>query len=385
MDAVLSVPRGDMRIGLNLLPVVPDIGGAWQYIANLLTALATHDHENEYVGIVSSASAALLPDQENFKSIHVPLRTSWRPLRIAYENTVFPRVARSLRLDCVHHLFGTQPLVSREPTVVSVFDVMVFERPEDFPPPKRLYLQRMRRNTARHASIIAPMSRSTATALHDLLDVPESRMVVVPTALGAQFGPQDTAGVAAFRARHNLDAQFWLCVSGGFRHKNIAGLIDAYAQLHRERPGGWRLAIRGRPTDDVAERIMTHRLEDRVRFLPPLAAEEMPLLYAAAGALIFPSLYEGGGIPVMEAMACGCAVVASDLPTTREFAGDAALRFDAASAEEMARSMDEAEQSSKLRARLVHVGLERAAEFSAARVASACVEAYRRAVAIGVR
>jgi glycosyltransferase involved in cell wall biosynthesis len=374
-----------MRIGLNLLPVVPDIGGAWQYIANLLTAVSTHDLENEYVGIVSSASAALLPTQKNFKVIHVPLRTSWRPLRIAYENTVFPRVAGNLRLDCVHHLFGTQPLVSREPTVVSVFDVMVFERPQDFPPAKRLYLQRMRRKTARHASIIAPMSYSTATALHDLLDVPDDRMVVIPTALGAQFRPQNRADVEAFRAHHALDAQFWLCVSGSFRHKNLVGLIDAYALLHHNRPSGWRLVIRGAPTDDVAERIMTHRLEDRVRFLPPLVAEKMPLLYAAAGALIFPSLYEGGGIPVMEAMASGCPVVASDLPTTREFAGDAALRFNAASAEDMARAMDEAERSSELRWRLARAGFERAPAFSTTPVAAACIEAYRRAVSIGVR
>lgn len=374
-----------MRVGLNLLPVVPGIGGAWQYIANLLTALATHDHENEYVGIVSSASSVLLPAQENFTAVHVPLRASWRPLRIAYENTVFPRVVRGLRLDCVHHLFGTQPLISREPTVVSVFDVMVFERPDDFPPAKRLYLQRMRRNTARHASIIAPMSRSTANAVHEWLDVPEDRMVVVPTTLGAKFGPQDSAHVDAFRSRHGLDTEFWLCVSGSFRHKNLAGLIDAYALWHCRRPDGWRLVVRGMPTDDVAERVMAHRLEDSVRFLPPLADEEMPLLYAAAGALIFPSLYEGGGIPVMEAMACGCAVVASDLPTTREFAGDAALRFDASNIEDMARAMEACEGSAEVRSRLTTTGYARATEFSSTRVAAACIDAYRRAVAIGVR
>jgi glycosyltransferase involved in cell wall biosynthesis len=374
-----------MRIGLNLLPVVPGIGGAWHYIANLLAALAAHDKENEYVGLVSPASAGLLPATGNFTAVHVPLRASWRPLRIAYENTVFPRVARGLRLDCVHHFFGTQPLVSREPTVVSVFDLMVFARPGDFPLAKRLYLQRMRRNVARHASVIAPMSRATASALHEWLDVPDDRMVVIPTALGAQFGPKGSAEVNAFRARHDLPEQFWLCVTGSYAHKNVARLIDAYALLHRTRPDRWRLIIRGHPTDDVADRIMTHRLEDRVRFLSPLDDDEMPLLYASAGALIFPSLYEGGGIPVMEAMASGCPVVASDLPTTREFAGDAALRFDASNVEDMSRAMEECERSPEIRSRLTRDGYARASEFTSARVAAACVDAYRRAVAIGVR
>ncbi|MEO5815183.1 MAG: glycosyltransferase family 1 protein [Gemmatimonadaceae bacterium] len=374
-----------MRIGLNLLPVVPGIGGAWHYIANLLAALAAHDRENDYVGLVSAASASLLPGGRNITAVRAPLRASWRPLRIAYENTVFPRVARGLRLDCVHHFFGTQPLVTREPTVVSVFDAMVFARPGDFPPSKRLYLQRMRRKAARHASVIAPMSRSTAAALHEWLDVPDDRMIVIPTALGPQFGPKLSADVDAFRAQHDLPELFWLCVTGSYAHKNVAGLIDAYALLHRRLPDGWRLIIRGRPTDDIAGRIMTHRLEDRVRFLPPLGDAEMPLLYASAGALIFPSLYEGGGIPVMEAMVSGCPVVASDLPTTREFAGDAALRFDASNDADMARAMEECERSPAMRSRLIKSGYERATEFSSERVAAACIDAYRHAVAIGVR
>ncbi|MEO8619837.1 MAG: glycosyltransferase family 1 protein [bacterium] len=369
-----------MKIGLNLLPVVPGIGGAWHYIANLLSALAEYDRANEYVALVTSASAALVPKRSNFMSIELQIHARWRPLRIAFENSVLPVVTRKYQLDCMHHFFGTLPFFGSEPSVVSVFDLMVFVRPADFSYTKRAYLQWMRRRAASEATVLAPMSQSTADSLSDLLGVPKHRMSIVPTAIGPAFHRREARDVQSFRERFQLDETFWLCVADAQPHKNLLRLVEAFAQLRAASPGGWPLVIRGGCSDDVARLVAARSMERHVRILPWLNDDEMPLLYSAAGALVFPSLFEGGGLPVMEAMCCGCPVVASDLPTTREFALDAALTFDPRSVTDMARAMRECECMPATRERLATSGRLLATQFNPASVAAACLEAYRRAV-----
>ncbi|MDB4916850.1 MAG: group 1 glycosyl transferase [Gemmatimonadetes bacterium] len=369
-----------MRIGLNLLPVVPGIGGAWHYIANLISALAQSDRQNEYVAFVTGASASLVPVQDNFTSVHLPIHAEWRALRIGFENSVLPMLTRTRRLDCMHHFFGTLPILGSEPSIVSVFDLMVFARPSDFSPTKRAYLQWMRRRAAKHASLLAPMSRTTAESLSDWLAVPGDRMTVVSTAIGPQFHPRTESEVREFRARHALNGEFWLCVSGVLPHKNIPRLIEAFAQLRRMAPDGWSLVIRGGRSGETDRLVAAHALESHVQFLPWLHDNEMPLLYSSASALIFPSLFEGGGLPVMEAMSSGCPVVASNLPTTREFAQDAALTFEPTDVHDITRAMHECEESPALRQRLSRSGQQRASQFSPRTVAASCIDAYRRAV-----
>ena len=379
-DVARAEPTTAMRIGLNLLPAVPGIGGTWNYIAGLMSALAERDGENEYVAFVTKASAPLVPDRPNFRRVEVSLRASSRPLRVAFENTVFRFVIAAQHLDCMHHLFGTLPFAGRIPTVVSVQDLMVFTRPKDFEPIKRVYLRVMRRRAAFRASVLAPMSQSTADHLTRQFGVAGERMQVVPAAIGPEFTARRVDETAAFRARLALPDAFWLYVSGAYPHKNHGRLIAAIAERARREPGGWPLVIRGEPTEELRALIAKGGVTDRVTFLPRLPDGDMPLLYSAATALISPSLFEGGGLPVMEAMACGCPVVASDIPTTREFAASAALTFDPSSVGAIVDAMNECERSPALRARLRDAGLVGAAKLGSSVLAAACLEAYRRAV-----
>lgn len=373
-----------MRIGLNLLPLVPGVGGSWQYVEGMLAALAMHDHENEYVCFITAESRALVPAHPRFQVVQVALLASLRPLRIAYENTLFAAAAARYAVDCTHHMFGALPFFGRAPSVVTVFDMMAFERPQDFPSLKRAYLQHTRARAARHSAQLAPMSNATASALQSILGVASSSMTVVPPALLASFHPRAATDVEAFRARLGLPGQFWLFVAGSYPHKNAAPLLSAIATRHRSAADAWPLVIRGDPTAGL--RAVADRMPPAaVRFLPRLTADEMALLYSAASALVFPSLYEGGGLPVIEALACGCPVVASDIPAVREYAGTTPLYFNARLHADMVTALTAAEgQSGALRRRLD--GSARALDrFAPSTVARACMTAYERAVAKGAR
>ncbi|MEP6730188.1 MAG: glycosyltransferase family 1 protein [bacterium] len=369
-----------MRIGLNLLPVVAGIGGARQYIANLVGALATHDGNNDYVVFTTRASASLVPSASNFKIIEVPLHASLRPLRVAYESIILPQLNRGQGLDCVHHFFGTLPFFGREPTVVTVLDMMPFDRPRDFHFVKRAYVRSMRRRAASHATMLTPMSNATADRLHDILGVASERMIVVPPIVPSAYSARTKSDVDSFRTRRDLHGDFWLYVAGPYPHKNISRLIDAFVDLRKRLGAGWPLVIRADSTDALAKQVARTQLSNQIRFIPRLADDEMPLLYSAASALVFPSLYEGGGLPVLEAMACGCPVIASNLPATREFAGGAARTFNPEDVADISRAMEGCERSAELRAVISAHGLARATRFTPSAAASACVAAYRVAV-----
>lgn len=370
-----------MRIGLNLLPVHPGIGGAWNYLHALIPALAEHDAQNEYVAFVTAASAPLVPRLENFQSVVLPVPTTPRAARVLYENTLFRRQVRHAGLDCLHHVFGTLPFVGDVPSIVTIYDVMELDRPEEIATIKRAYLNIMRRRAALRADVITPMSMTTAEHLHRRLNVPWDRMVVVPASMEARFAPQPGGVVESFRRKLGLAPNFWLVVADHYPHKNYERLILAFAQLNTDGKDRWPLAIRAEPSREVTSLIEAHGLARRVSFVPRLSAADMPLLYGAASALVFPSLFEGGGIPVMEAMACGCPVVASDIPTTREFAAEAALTFDPTRVEAIAGAMRRCEDDPVQRARQVERGLEAVASLRPETVAHACMKAYRMASA----
>ena len=369
-----------MRIGLNLIAIQDDVGGSRNYIHSLLDALAEHDRENEYVAFVTRHSASLVPHASSFRSVHVRLHVPWRWLRVLYENTVFPLRAGRFGLDCMHHVFASMPFGGGLPTVVTIFDVMAQVRPKDVRPLRRVYVRAMQRRFARHATILAPMSAFTAEELQKALGVPWNKLEVVPPAISSSFAPQSTASADAFRQRRRLPSKFWLVVTHNLPNKNLDRLIAAFAALRRSAPDGWSLAIRGVDPAALGEMLARERLESLVHFVPTLSQDEMPLLYSAASALVSPSLMEGGGLPVMEAMACGCPVAASDIATTREFAPNAARTFDPTSVESITEAMRDVERSPTLREQLVSAGLAATSKLRSDATAASCMNAYRRAV-----
>jgi glycosyltransferase involved in cell wall biosynthesis len=372
-----------MRIGLNLLHALPEIGGGWNYIGSLLAALGDCDDGNTYVAFVTRESAELVPHKHNFRTRCVNIRSKSRFQRVWYENTSLQMLARECRVDCMHWFANTQAFFNAVPSLVTVYDLQAFMGDVHWSWSKRIYLRTAIAFTARTARVLLPMSQFTAESLRRVLGADPTHMVVIPPVMKAEFRPASTEKVAAFRTRRSLPDQFWTYVAHFYPHKNHRNLFLALSNLKETGFPVWPLVLRGDPHGSEREIHQTLRelqLQSRVILLPRLEADELPLLYSAASALIFPSLYEGGGIPVVEAMACGCPVVASDIPAVREYAGECAIYFDPTNPNSIATRIVRFQESADKTLRRSRESLPGVERFRAEVVASKLVNAYSRAV-----
>jgi glycosyltransferase involved in cell wall biosynthesis len=374
----------DMRIGLNLLHALPEIGGGWNYIARLVQALGDYDRKNEYAAFVTGVSAGLAPRQANFTLVPVRVQPGARWQRILYENTLLQGLAGRHQLDCLHWFANVHAIVNRVPSVVTIYDLQPFRELSQQPPLKRLFLRSMLRHTVRSSPRLLPMSQSTANDLERELGANPARLTVIPPILPDQFRPVNEDRVSAFRTQHRLPTNFWLYVAHFYPHKNHVRLLQSYQRLKELGVGPWPLVLRGDDHGSLAEAmaiVVQLGLQHDVVLLPTLAESEMPTLYSAAAALVFPSLYEGGGMPLMEAMACGCPVVASTIPPVKEFAGDVALLFDHTDIASMASLMRAFQHDPEMRIKRRTAGLDRARTYRAEHVVDLLLEAYAMAMA----
>jgi glycosyltransferase involved in cell wall biosynthesis len=372
-----------VRIGLNLLHAFPEIGGSWNYIASLVSALGEWDEINTYFAYVTGSSECLVPAKPNLTPVRVNLRPAVRRQRILYENTALQLAVRRQRLDCMHWFANTQALLNTVPGAVTVYDLHPFLGFVRFSPTKRFYLRAMMRLAAWRARMLLPMSQATAEGLQCILHVRPERIVVIPPVVGSQFRPAAGETVAGFRSRYGLPDRFWLYVAHLYPHKNHVRLLEAYRRLKSSGLAPWPLVLRGDPAGaerEVDATIARLGLEGDVIPLARLSQEELPALFSAATALVFPSLHEGGGIPVVEAMACGCPVVASGISAVREFAGDAASYFDPLDVAGIAEAMRMLQDDAAERERSRQAGLARADEFRGQKIVNRLLGAYRGAL-----
>jgi glycosyltransferase involved in cell wall biosynthesis len=371
-----------LRVGWNLLHVRPEIGGGWSYISNLLAAVGRQDHTNEYVAFVTADSESIAPRQPNVRIVRTHLDSSFRLGRVAYENTWLQFLVHREQIDCLHWFANVHGLVNAAPALVTVYDLQPFVGFRPLPLYKRFALQWQLRRAVRHAAQLLPISGSTAADMTSRLGADRSRMVVMPPMLEADFQPSGAAAIEAIRQRYGLPPQFWLYVAHVHAHKNHERLLVAYRELKRQLPETWPLVLRSSLTRDwpIPPLLAQLGLTRDVIVLPELERTALPALYSAATAMVFPSLYEGAGIPVIEALACGCPVLASDIAPLREFAGDAAAYMDPCDPVDMYRAMRRIAQDPEARERLRQLGRARSLALRAIPVVDNLLRAYAQAV-----
>lgn len=360
--------------------------GIARYIDRLLNnlpgALAPGDQVATYVGPSVPVDAPAVAWSRVVRS-RLPTH---RPLaRILWEQTLLPVLARTWGADLVHAPAYVLPPGAGLSTVVTFHDLSFFRMPDAFNRANRLFLQSFSRASARRADRVIAVSASTRDDLVDVLGVPPERIDVVYNGVDARFQPEvDPRHMDRFRSERGLPERFILYLGTLEPRKNLGNLLRAYA-IARRRGVVEPLVIAGGP--GWGDLVLTRAIEelglgDSVRPIGYVPAEEQPGWYAAATVFAYPSLYEGFGLPALEAMACGTAVVASNRSSLPEVVGDAGLLADPSNPEALAESITTLLRDDDLRRDFGRRGVERARAFSWDNAARRTVDAYRAALVV---
>jgi len=304
-----------------------------------------------------------------------------------FEQALFPLECRKAGADIAFVPYFAPPLFSPAPVVVTIHDLIPLIFPEyAYSPLVKLY-NRLVSAAARKAALIVADSHSTRNDVIRILNVPPSRIQVIYPGVDESLGPvEDEGTLQATRKRYNLPEEFLLYL-GGFDHrKNIGVLLEAYAILWK-RLGGRapKLVLAGKlPARETPALLNPRRLVeecdlgDRVHFTGWVAEEDKPALYSLALAFLYPSLYEGFGLPPLEAMACGCPVLASEASSLPEVIGDGALLIDPHQPEAWADKMEMVILNRDLAAELRERGIRRVKAFSWLKTARELWKAFNR-------
>lgn len=340
--------------------------GVSHYIEQLLVHLACLEQPHQYtVYTTRGLGAAALGLPAHFAVRPSRLPTINPRIRIPWEQFFAPLLLRYNKADIFHGTLNVVPLVCPIPSVVTIHDLAFIRFPGTFRSYNRTYLDFATRLSVRRSARILAVSEHTKREVVGLLGVDPDRVVVTPNAARAHFRPPDPTVLAAFRARHSLPEHFVLYVGTLEPRKNLTTLLDAYRQIAPERRvplliGGGK----GWMYTPVFERLEALGLRDSVHFVGYIEEEDLPLWYAAATLFVFPSLYEGFGMPPLEAMACGTPVVTSTSSSLPEVVGDAGLMIPPTDADALATAIVRLLNDSALRSELRQRGLQRAQQFA---------------------
>jgi glycosyltransferase involved in cell wall biosynthesis len=349
------------------------------YIEQVLQHLGAIDQQNHYSIFTTRGldGAALgLPANFRVRPSHVP--TINPRVRIPWEQFLAPLLLRQIKADVFHGTLNVVPFRCPVPSVVTIHDLAFIRFPHTFRWYNRTYLDAATRASAKRAARICAVSEHTKREVVGLLGVPPARVVVTPNAARQHFQPPDPMLLEQFRTAKGLPAQFVLYVGTLEPRKNLTTLLEAYAQIARQHDaplivGGGR----GWKYGPVFERLEALGLRERVQFVGYLPEEELPLWYAAATLFVFPSIYEGFGMPPLEAMACGTPVVTSNTTSLPEVVGEAGLMVPPTDADALAAAMLRLLQDATLREELRARGLRRAAQFAWQQTAARTLAVYQ--------
>ena len=355
-----------MKVGLNLLHLVPgETGGAELYARRLIPALQELDVElalfTGEVGIWSGAEVV---------SLQFDPRS--RARRVLAEQTLLPRAARRAGIDLLHNLFTTAPVVLGVPQVTTILDLIYKRFPQTHAGLRAWGLRALVPLAARRSRRILTLSEAAKADVVRFLGIPEARVDV--TYLGPGIADDVTpVPEEELRSRFHLgDGPVVLSVSAKRPHKNLERLFEAVAGIDAE------LVVTGYPTPFEAE--LRRKAGTRIHFGGWVSDEELAGLYDLATCLVFPSLAEGFGLPVLEAMQRALPVACSNTTSLPEVAGDAALYFDPTDTAAIREALERLLKDAGLREHLAAAGRVQAEKFSWEATAEATLRSYELAL-----
>jgi glycosyltransferase involved in cell wall biosynthesis len=371
-----------MRIAFDGTTLTRGRTGVGYYTEHLLQHLAREvaDTGDELIVISNQAIDTAQPLPAHVR-VH---RRHFLPLRVAWMQLVAARVLDEIQADVAHFTNGMIPLGgSGAARVVTIHDMSLRLYPRCHPPRRRLINRPLQSVAAWLADAVVAVSESTRRDLLALQDIPAARVSVVPEAAGPTFTVIiDPVRRARIRMRYALPPRFALYVGAIEPRKNLPRLVDAFAAARRRGlshdlvcvgPYGWA-------SRDLYAHVDRLGLQHSVHFTGYLAAEDLPVVYNLADFFVFPSIYEGFGLPVIEAMACGTPAITSRSSSLQEIAADAALTVDPHDVDALTEALVTLASDADLRHELSQRGLRRAREFSWSRSAREVLAIYARVV-----
>jgi glycosyltransferase involved in cell wall biosynthesis len=377
-----------MIIGIDYTAAAWQGAGIGRYTRELVRATVAADQANRYVLFFAArgldrqspyvaALRALCARHPNV--VARPIGLSPRQLTILWQRTRLPLRAEVFagRLDLLHSPDFVLP-PTRARTLLTVHDLSFLVLPECHVPSARDYLRRALPRSLRRADAVIADSVSTRDDLIRLLKVDPARISVIYSGADASFQPLPIANPAAARARLKLPAHYLLHVGTLEPRKNLPRLIAALASLGRHDLKLLLVGRRGWLYDEIFQAIEQYGLHEHVRFADFVRDDELPVLYNLAEAFVYPSLYEGFGLPPLEAMRCGTPVVASHTSSLPEVVGDAAVLVDPLSVTSIATGVARVLDDAALRAQLRVAGPQQARRFSWGRAATQLLRCYAR-------
>src|SRR5262249_50327216 len=362
-----------MHIAIDVHSLGANAAGNETYFQQLLRGLVVDRNDHRYSLFYTHAGApSANPVDSRFRWTKVPQN------RFARMCVALPRQLRQAAADVFHCQYAL-PLFTRTKAVVAIHDLAHEHHPDMAHPIEVRAMRRFVRSTARRADRVLTLSNFSARDIARTYGVAEEKIIVTYLAADSSFRPRDKSTAQETVARtYGIHTPFFLYVGRIQARKNLLRLLDAYSRLRSAGPAP-QLVLAGRRDygfEELQEKINILQLGNRVVLPGYIAAEHLPLFYNAAELFIFPSLFEGFGLPVLEGMASGVPTITSQGSAVEEVAGDGALIIDPNDTNSMVAAMESVLSNADLRRDLVARGLRRSAEFTVQKFAQRVLDVY---------
>jgi glycosyltransferase involved in cell wall biosynthesis len=364
--------------------------GSGQYVRQCITTLARLAPEVSITVVVPQVTGCTsqeLPPNCDLRPVPCALN-NWSKLR--FEQFTFPRLCRELRADMAHIPYWGSPLIPSVPAIVSILDLIPMLLPEYRGGPLVRAYTGLVKASAQNVALALTISESSKHDIVKYLGIPPSRVRVTYLAADARYSPKrDPVDEAALRRHHPALPREYVLYLGGFdARKNIETLLQVYTWAHDAIGHNFPLVIAGKLPDGHGRLFRDPRViakaikvQDVVRCIGPVDEKDKPALYRGARAFLYPTRYEGFGLPALEALACGVPVVGSEASSVPEIVGPAGMLVAPDDARSMAGALIAVVTDDELHRKLARAAAEQAARFSWGKCARETLQAYQDALA----
>lgn len=372
-----------MRIGINLLYLLPGVvGGMETYAAGLLGGLAAIAPEHKFIVFVNQEAADWpLPTSSNFTCVVCPVTAANRAARYYFEQVKLPQLLRDWQVDLCHSLGYVGPVACPCPAVLTIPDPNYIDIAHTIPLHRRLPLRFLSTQAGKKADVIITISEFSKQRLHQALKFPVEKITVTHLAPRPEMTLAPTVLWPDLRTLYQIQEPYIVAFGGGAVHKNIPALLQAFARLDNNLPHC--LVLIGHIPSNVDKGEILQPRDDVRRVIATgyIPGEQIAPLLSHADLFVLPSLYEGFGLPVLEAQQAGVAVACSTAGSLPEIAGDGALLFDPNSVEDIASKIAECLINPELRRRLCQQGRANLTRFSWEKTATETLRVYTKVLA----